>query len=158
MAKQDKNIPSQKKVTPSKHIAQQGNKSKIEITDSPITNKAQPAPSSKKLTNKKDKAVQIKTLKSKITKENPIKNSKNVTAPDEGKKSPKEKVIRDSFTMPRKDYEKISALKQNLFTMGISAKKNEVLRAGLYALEALTDKGLKEIISKVEHIKAGRPK
>lgn len=74
-----------------------------------------------------------------------------------GKKRKKEKVVRDSFTMPRGDYEKIDGLKKKIQQLGLSAKKSEVLRAGLHVLEQLTPDRLKQVIEGVEKIKTGRP-
>lgn len=67
------------------------------------------------------------------------------------------KVIRDSFTFPESDYEKISELKKACLGLGINAKKSEILRAGLHALSALDKNKLKEVVSRVEKIKTGRP-
>ncbi|HQT27285.1 MAG TPA: hypothetical protein PLK99_11960 [Burkholderiales bacterium] len=67
------------------------------------------------------------------------------------------KVIRDSFTFPETDYQKISELKKACMGLGINAKKSEILRAGLHALASLDKSRLKEVISKIEKIKTGRP-
>jgi hypothetical protein len=66
-------------------------------------------------------------------------------------------VIRDSFTFPDADYQKISELKKLFLSLGINTKKSEILRAGLHALGSLDKARLKEVISKVEKIKPGRP-
>lgn len=68
------------------------------------------------------------------------------------------KVVRDSFTMPQNDYEKIAALKLACLQAGMQVKKSELLRAGLYALEGMGIAQLKTTIAKVEQIKTGRPK
>lgn len=73
------------------------------------------------------------------------------------RKGKKDKVIRDSFTMPRNDYAKIGELKKRLQHLGLAAKKSELLRAGLHALEQLSDAQLKQRIEGVEKIKTGRP-
>ncbi|MHB1099369.1 MAG: hypothetical protein ACYCZR_07415 [Burkholderiales bacterium] len=67
------------------------------------------------------------------------------------------KVIRDSFTFPETDYRKISELKKACLGLGINAKKSEILRAGLHVLASLDKAKLKEVISKIEKIKTGRP-
>jgi hypothetical protein len=69
----------------------------------------------------------------------------------------KEKVVRDSFTMPKSDYAKIAVLKQKCLEVGISVKKSEVLRAGLLLLEGATSQRLLAAISAVETVKTGRP-
>jgi len=68
-----------------------------------------------------------------------------------------EKVIRDSFTMPSSDYQKIPQLKAKCLKAGLSVTKSELLRAGLHALEELSMKGLREVIQSVEKVKPGRP-
>lgn len=79
------------------------------------------------------------------------------TAEVKVKRLKKEKVVRDSFTMPKSDYEKIAALKQKCLDAGVSVKKSEILRAGLLLLESTTPKRLLAAISAVETVKTGRP-
>jgi hypothetical protein len=73
------------------------------------------------------------------------------------KRAKKEKVVRDSFTMPKSDYEKIAALKQKCLEAGVSVKKSELLRAGLLLLESASFKRLLAAVSAVETVKTGRP-
>lgn len=68
-----------------------------------------------------------------------------------------EKVIRDSFTMPSQDYEKIAQLKARCLKLGVSTTKSEVLRAGLHALENMSGETLRTIFQSVEKVKPGRP-
>lgn len=75
-----------------------------------------------------------------------------------GKTETKVKVVRDSFTMPQKDYAKIGELKQTLLKAGMHVKKSELLRAGLHALDKLDVTKLKQTIAQMEQIKTGRPK
>ncbi|MFP3566675.1 hypothetical protein [Paraburkholderia sp. SIMBA_030] len=73
------------------------------------------------------------------------------------KRVKKEKVVRDSFTMPKSDYDKIAALKQKCLAEGMSVKKSEILRAGLLLLESAAPKRLLAAVSSVEQVKTGRP-
>jgi hypothetical protein len=73
------------------------------------------------------------------------------------KAAKKQKVIRDSFTMPKSDYERIAQLKQLCLEAGIQVKKSELLRAGLNALHALPVSKLLAIVGAVETVKTGRP-
>jgi hypothetical protein len=74
------------------------------------------------------------------------------------KKPKKEvKVIRDSFTMPQSEYQKIAEIKETCLKAGLHVKKSEVLRAGLKALGSLSDTQLKRALSSLEKIKTGRP-
>ncbi|SAL88409.1 hypothetical protein AWB74_08549 [Caballeronia arvi] len=69
----------------------------------------------------------------------------------------KEKVVRDTFTMPRSDYGKIATLKQRCLEEGVLVNKSELLRAGLLLLEAASPEHLRDAVSAVEKIKTGRP-
>jgi hypothetical protein len=73
-------------------------------------------------------------------------------------KTPKLKMERDSFTMPKTEYAQFSVLKERLTKLGQPAKKSELLRAGIMQLSAMTDAALKAAMSKVPAIKTGRPK
>ena len=68
-----------------------------------------------------------------------------------------EKVIRDSFTMPSRDYKKITQLREKCLKAGLSATKSEILRAGLHALEGMSAEDLRRVVQSVEKVKTGRP-
>jgi len=68
-----------------------------------------------------------------------------------------EKVIRDSFTMPSRDYKKITQLREKCLKAGLSATKSEILRAGLHALEGMSADDLRRVVQSVEKVKPGRP-
>lgn len=73
------------------------------------------------------------------------------------KNAKKEKVIRDSFTMPKADHERIAVLKRKCLDAGITVKKSELLRAGIQLLDAASSKRLLAAISALETVKTGRP-
>jgi len=66
--------------------------------------------------------------------------------------------VRDSFAMPESDFAIIDRIKLRAIEWKHPVKKSEVLRAGLQALEALTDAKLRALLSGLEPIKKGRPK
>jgi hypothetical protein len=76
---------------------------------------------------------------------------------EKSKRVKKEKVVRDSFTMPKSDCAKIAALKQKCLESGMSVKKSELLQAGLLLLESAPVKRLLAAVSTVETVKTGRP-
>jgi hypothetical protein len=77
----------------------------------------------------------------------------------EKKLGDKEKVVRDSFTMPQNDYALIAVLKEKAMTSdGVHLKKSELLRAGLRLLSKLTVVQLKKSVADLEKIQTGRPK
>ena len=68
------------------------------------------------------------------------------------------KVVRDGFTMPQVDYDRIKSLKALCLKNGVEVKKSELLRAGLQVLEALGTPELLARIKTLAPIKAGRKK
>jgi hypothetical protein len=87
-----------------------------------------------------------------------VKVTKPAAKPVTKEKTPKLKMERDSFTMPKAEYAQINVLKERLTKLGHHAKKSELLRAGIMQLTAMTDAALKAAMSKVPTIKTGRPK
>ncbi len=72
-------------------------------------------------------------------------------------KPAKQRLVRDSFTMPRSEYAVIDALKARLVELSRPAKKSEVLRAGVKLLATLSDAALLKALGAVPAIKTGRP-
>jgi hypothetical protein len=70
----------------------------------------------------------------------------------------KPKLVRDSFTIPKAEYEVIHALKTRSQKMGHPIKKSELLRAGIKLLATLSDAAFKAALAQVPVIKTGRPK
>lgn len=68
------------------------------------------------------------------------------------------KVIRDSFTMPEDDYQLIQKVQERALDFRMHATKGEVLRAGLHALENLSNAELMAVLKGVEKLKPGRRK
>ena len=93
--------------------------------------------------------------------------SKPVKAAPTAKKAPalveplpesKPKLVRDSFTMPKAEYTVIEQLKRRALVLERPTKKSELLRAGIKALNALSDAALLAALQAVPIIKTGRPK
>lgn len=70
----------------------------------------------------------------------------------------KQKLVRDSFTMPKSEYDLIAVLKQRLLGLSKSIKKSELLRAGIVALATMSDAQLAGAVSLIPSLKTGRPK
>ena len=85
-------------------------------------------------------------------------SSRKATAPAKPAKVKKPKLVRDSFTIPKDEYAALTALKQRSAKLAQPAKKSELLRAGIRALTALSDKALLAALKAVPSIKTGRPK
>jgi hypothetical protein len=73
-------------------------------------------------------------------------------------KSASDKVVRDSFTMPTKEYAKIAKVKSACLKAGFQIKKSELLRIGVALISAMGPKKLKSAQAKLDPIKTGRPK
>jgi len=70
----------------------------------------------------------------------------------------KEKVIKDTFTMPESDYSLLDKCKSRAIMKHHVINKSEIIRAGLILLNALSDKAFLKSISAVKKMKSGRPK
>jgi hypothetical protein len=119
------------------------------MTNSKKTQATTPRPKS----NPKPKAAPA-------TKALPVKAAEPAPAPapkaDTAK--PRHKLIRDSFTIPKTEYVLLEALKLRAANLARPTKKSEVLRAGIAALNAMTDKAFIAALDRVPSLKTGRPK
>ena len=86
------------------------------------------------------------------------KRAKVAPAARKPEKPVKTKLVRDSFTMPQADFDLVDVLKQRALNFRHSAKKGELLRAGLQALASLSDVQLQAALARVTPLKPGRPK
>jgi hypothetical protein len=105
------------------------------------------------------KAISAKTKALAPAKKVPAKTAPlkpPVDAPKSEKR--KDKLVRDSFTMPAEDWALIQQLKDRAIDFKRPTKKSELLRAGLQALAALSDARLKLSLEKLSPLKVGRPK
>ena len=71
---------------------------------------------------------------------------------------PKNKLVRDSFTIPKSEYIVLENLKLRAANLKRPTKKSEVLRAGVAMLQALGDKAFLAALNAVPSLKTGRPK
>lgn len=99
---------------------------------------------------------------SKVLAARPTKKSANVTIPAtqprlDGAKSKKGKRLSNRYKISENEYEQLAGLKKRLLMLGISAKKSELLRAGIMLLAAADDTQLKKAVAKVELIETERP-
>ena len=81
-----------------------------------------------------------------------------VEAPAKPAKAHKPKLVRDSFTMPKDEYQVIDALKRRALGLQKQVRKSELLRAGIQALAAMNDRAFLKAIADVPTLKTGRPK
>jgi len=72
-------------------------------------------------------------------------------------KAKKDKLVRDSFTIPKAEYAVLGELKERAAILGRPVKKTELLRAGIKILAALSNAALLTALTQVPIIKTGRP-
>ncbi|MBI5429546.1 MAG: hypothetical protein HY938_03695 [Nitrosomonadales bacterium] len=112
------------------------------------------------LTAKKSPAKKTPILAKPDISSKPVAKSSVKPAIKTAKKAKKEhkvKVMRDSFTMPQVEYQKIAEIKATCLKAKMHVKKSEVLRAGLKLLAELSTPQLKRVLDSLEKIKTGRP-
>lgn len=147
------------KINPLQAEALKAPVTKIEAVKSRASNPTAAKPAGTKAAATKPSVTKASVAKpvSKIsaTKATPKKVEKAAKPAKE--KTPKLKMERDSFTMPKAEYAQFYVLKDRLVKLGQPAKKSELIRAGIMQLSAMTDAALKAATSKVPTIKTGRP-
>ena len=79
-------------------------------------------------------------------------------APAKLAKAHKPKLVRDSFTMPKDEYQVLDALKRRALGLEKHVRKSELLRAGIQALAAMNDRAFLKALGGVPTLKTGRPK
>jgi len=140
------------KSTPENATSTEANKAAVKAAPA-STAAAKPAPAKTTVTKPAAKvAVKTSVTSTKKAEKAPAKTKVLK------EKTPKLKMERDSFTMPKTEYAQFAVLKDRLTKLGQPAKKSELLRAGIMQLSAMTDAALKAAMSKVPAIKTGRPK
>ena len=112
------------------------------------------APAAKKRVVAAAKPVAQALPKSEAPEMNPAK----VEKVEKVEKPKKPKLVRDSYTIPKAEYQAMEALKQRATALGQPPKKSEMLRAGIMALAGLSDAALLAALAAVPAIKTGRPK
>lgn len=71
--------------------------------------------------------------------------------------TPRERVVRDSFSFPPHDHRRIDALLSDVLRHGIRSNKSEIVRAGLIAFEQLPADKRNQIVQGLEKPRPGRP-
>lgn len=106
----------------------------------------------------KSTAAKPAAKKSPVSKSPAVRKSPAVkTAAVKPAKDKKPKLVRDSFTFPKAEYEVLEAMKQRATKLKVTVKKTELLRAGIKSLAALGDAAFLSAIAAVPSLKTGRP-
>ncbi|MES2830802.1 MAG: hypothetical protein V4695_02275 [Pseudomonadota bacterium] len=77
---------------------------------------------------------------------------------DPAVKARKPKLVRDSFTMPEREYAVLSEIKKACLKSGYEVKKSELLRVGVSLISKMDIVALKDCLAALPVLKAGRPK
>lgn len=137
------NTPTATSAAPTgKTVAKKPAAVKTPAVKSPVVSKTAP------------KAPTAKAAVAKAAASKPAKAPK-VTAKVE--KPKKVKLVRDSLSIPKDEFEVIAVLKTRAAKLGHSAKKTEIIRAGIKAVAALSDQALLKALQSVPSVKTGRP-
>ena len=80
-----------------------------------------------------------------------------VRAETKVEKVKKAKLVRDSLTMPKAEYEVLESLKLRAIKLGYPIKKTELIRAGIKSIAAMSDGAFLAAIKAVPSLKTGRP-
>lgn len=99
-------------------------------------------------------ATKSKAIKPAASPAKPVKKADKKTDKKEIKKA---KLVRDSYTIPKSEFEVLDTLKARSINLGHAVKKSELLRAGIKLLQALSDSELKAAMQAVPAIATGRP-
>lgn len=127
------------------------------MTTTPQTpaKKAATTPAAKKVASP---TVARKTLAKAVPAPKPVPKAAKPAEPAEAPaKAKKPKLVRDSFTIPKNEYEAIASLKERALKQGVSIKKSELLRAGLMTLAFMPDAAFAKALADVPTLKTGRP-
>jgi hypothetical protein len=78
--------------------------------------------------------------------------------PQASPKTKKEKLIRDSFTIPESEYIVLSSVKKACLGASIEVKKSELLRIAIGQLSHMSLPKLSDALNSLQKIQTGRPK
>ncbi|MGB9989227.1 hypothetical protein [Pseudoduganella rhizocola] len=89
----------------------------------------------------------------------PAKPVKPTKAAEVLKEKPrKEKLVRDSFTMPEAEYAVLGQVKKACLKAGFEIKKSELLRIGVALISQIDMATLQNVLASLPQLKTGRPK
>lgn len=72
-------------------------------------------------------------------------------------KAKKQKLVRDSFTMPEAEYEALADMKKSCIKAGVAVKKSELLRVAVSLLRRMDVAQIEQALGSLTPVKAGRP-
>ena len=76
---------------------------------------------------------------------------------DKSAKEKKIKMVRDSISIPKTEYQALDSMKLRAAKLAVMVKKTELIRAGIKALAAMDDSAFVAAVRAVPNLKTGRP-
>jgi hypothetical protein len=73
-------------------------------------------------------------------------------------KDDKSRLVRDSFTMPEREYAVLAEVKQACLKAGFEIKKSELLRIGVALISQIDLATLQSVLASLPQLKTGRPR
>jgi hypothetical protein len=126
----------------------------------PVAAKVAPKPAAKKVVAKPLAPSAPPQKAATPKRQKPATKAAEKSAPKPAAKPPKvkkQKMVRDSFTMPKAEFAVIETLKERAAAMKVPTKKTEMIRAGIKALAAMSDASFLAAVRAVPNLKTGRP-
>jgi hypothetical protein len=148
--------------TPASPVAAKKTTTKIsKPVAKPVPAKSTPAAPSKAAASSKPLATSAAVKPVKAVKPNSpapkVAKAVKTEKADKTEKAKKQKMIRDSFTIPKAEYVVLEDLKTRATKLQTNVKKTELIRAGIKALASISDTGFVAAIGAVPNLKTGRP-
>lgn len=128
------------------------------MTKKPTAKPAPGRPATKKTTTRTAAAKKATTRSPAAKKVTTRQAPKAAEVAAKSAKAKKEKLVRDSFTMPASEYALLAQLKKACLAAGLEIKKSELLRIGVAQLATLDARKLQAAQAALVPVKAGRPK
>ena len=105
----------------------------------------------RKVSSKRGKAAPAKRAVKKdamsVQPDKPVASAKTAKKPKAPKPS---KRVRDTFSMPEAEFEALRKLKTRAKSLGVPARKSEILRAGLRLLQRMDDEHFAVLLASVQ--------
>jgi hypothetical protein len=108
-----------------------------------------PSANKRSATQQTSRKQVIKASKPKVS----LKASKVPTTRPE-----KQRLVRDSFTIPKLEYQILVDTKKSLIKSGVEVRKTELIRVGLLLIGKTSAAVLKKHLASLQKLKSGRPK
>jgi hypothetical protein len=88
----------------------------------------------------------------------PVARRASASPASEERPLDKPKLVRDSFTMPEREYAVLAEVKQACLKAGFEIKKSELLRIGVALISQIDMATLQNVLAALPQLKTGRPK